>query len=494
MEGTRQTILIFNAQPAIAERVYQLIRDSSCHEFNLILVDYKVNLEKILNKNNLSIILFCASVPEVFQEGLKRIDDCGVRVPVLCIIPSAISALTSMLKDRGFPDPMVVSELTECALLQNIFYIIEREKISTEIMTRDAILRSVNFAAESFLNNAEWRSFIREVLQKLAVASRADRVAIFENIKNEDGNITSARLVDYWMKVEDTDIPAGIPGEIYTYTQLGIAQSVKVLTTSRYLQSHVRDLPKKTQSIFHLLKIKSVLIMSVFTNGDWWGFFRFDQCSQERQWKEIEIEALHTAASILSAAITRQKTDARLKHLATHDFLTNLPNRLLFEDHLQSAILRSQRSKKWVGLYVVDLDHFKKVNDVYGHPFGDKVLIEVGKRLQESIRASDTVARIGGDEFIVLGEELTSLEDLKRVADKILSAFVEPILCDNNNIQVYPSIGVSVYPINGVGREELMRFADVALYRAKKQGNTFSISENDPEKQLWLDDLQNYGS
>jgi diguanylate cyclase (GGDEF)-like protein len=153
---------------------------------------------------------------------------------------------------------------------------------------------------------------------------------------------------------------------------------------------------------------------------------------------------------------------------------------------------RSQRSKKWTGLFVIDLDHFKKVNDTYGHPFGDKILIEVGKRLLESIRASDTVARIGGDEFVIIGEELSSLEDVYRVGKKILNAFSAPILCDNNNVLISPSIGISVYPNDSEDMEELMSFADIGLYKAKKQGNTFNVYEEGAGKQLWLDNLQKY--
>ena len=494
MEGTRQTVLILNAHIQVADRVYQLIRDSSCHDFNLILVDSKSNLEKYFNNNNIAIIIMCVSDLATFQDSAQKIANHNRNLPLLCVLPSPVPPLMDFIQEQEMVDPLLISQVDECFLLKNIFYAIERSHIAQEIKNKDAILKSVNFAAESFLNHADWKTYIKEVLQKIAEASRADSVAVFENVKNEDGSINSAKLVDYWMDEEDSVLKFTKTGVVYTFEQLGMADYVHELTTTRHLQANVKALPQKTQSVFNMIHVKSILIISIFTNGDWWGFFRFDQCRQEREWKQVEIDALHTASSILSAAVTRQKTDNRLKYLATHDYLTNLPNRLLYEDHLDSAILRSQRSKKWVGLYVIDLDHFKKVNDMHGHPFGDKVLIEVGKRLQEAIRASDTVARIGGDEFVVLGEDLSSAEDINRVAEKILSSFVQPISCDNFNIQIYPSIGISIYPINGNAREELMRNADIALYKAKKQGNTYVVSEIDPEKQLWLDNLQDYGS
>jgi diguanylate cyclase (GGDEF)-like protein len=491
VEGTRDSILLLTDQADYAEEVYRVVRDNPCYDLKVIKVDKRIDPNIFLRSNSVSVLLFCVRETEYFTKTIKEIQTLGYDFPIIPITKLKTSEITHLVKDVGCHEPLFVDTLNDCVVLQAIFSSIERKKISHEIRMRDTILRSVNFAAEKFLNNPNWKMHIKDVLEKIAGASRVDRVYLFENI-NTNGNISTARLVERWVASGISDELIAVPGEERTFERLGIAPFVQELRESRFIKSHVRDLPKKIQPLYRLVNIKSILIVSIFINGDWWGFIGFDQCKYERNWETLEIEELKTAASILSAAISRQKTDARLKYLATHDYLTNLPNRLLFEDHFHGAMARSQRSKKWTGLFVIDLDHFKKVNDTYGHPFGDKVLIEVGKRLQESIRASDTVARIGGDEFVIIGEELTAMDDVCRVGEKILSAFKEPVLCDNNKVQISPSIGISIYPNDSEDMEKLMHFADIGLYRAKKQGNTFNVYEEDTGKQLWLGNLQRY--
>lgn len=492
MEGTRQTILILDCGSSIANEVYKLIRDSSCHEFNIVKVNSQTAPNGFLLKNNVAILLFCVEDVSACQKIVETIKHQENNLPILFISQEKNPSMDCYLEKSGYPNSLFLKGLDACSLLEQIFYTIERAKISNEINIHDAVLRSVNYAAECFLNNSDWKTYIRDVLQKFAEASKVDQISVFENDNTASNPISSAFLVDSCISSEKSPKSVVIQGKKYSFEELGIQPYAQTLFKSRFFQSHVKDLPRKKQSLFHAFNVKSFLIIPVFTDGNWWGFIRFDQCNQEREWKDFEIEALHTTASILAAAITRQRSDARIKHLATHDYLTNLPNRVLYEDHLRGAMIRAQRSKKWVGLFMIDLDQFKKINDVYGHPFGDKILIEVGKRLQESIRASDTVARIGGDEFVIIGEELASAQDVNRVGEKILAAFKEPILCDNNCVSIYPSVGISIYPKDSEENEELMRFADTALYQAKKHGNTFNVYDSDAEKQLWLRNLQKF--
>lgn len=491
MEGIKQSILLLGDQADFSEHVFCIVRDNPCHALNLIRIEKRIDFKNFLKSNNICLILFCVQDLAYFKEALKEIQKLGYAGSLIPITNLNTNEIAAIAHEFNCHVPLPSDSLTDYILLHAIFSAIENKRISNEIRIRDAILRSVNFAAEKFLNNPDWKMHIKDVLQKIAEASQVDRVYLYENMYSER-DLTSARLVERWVAPGISDKLIAVPGEERSFDQLGIAPFVQELREARFIKYQVCDLPKKIQPLCRLADIKSVLLVAIFTNGDWWGYIGFDQCKYEREWKTLEIEELKTAGSILSAAISRQKTDAQLKYLATHDYLTDLPNRLLFEDHLQGAMTRSQRSKKWTGLFVIDLDHFKKVNDTYGHPFGDKILIEVGKRLFESIRASDTVARIGGDEFVVIGEELSSLEDVYRVGKKILNAFSAPILCDNNNVLISPSIGISVYPNDSEDMEELMSFADIGLYKAKKQGNTFNVYAEGAGKQLWLDNLQKY--
>ncbi|HOJ01170.1 MAG TPA: sensor domain-containing diguanylate cyclase [Anaerolineaceae bacterium] len=492
VEGIKQSILLLGDQADFSEQIFTIVRDNAWCGLNLIRIEKRIDFGRILKNNNICLILFCVQDALYFQEALHEVQKYGYAGPLIPITRINNAEITSLAREFGYQEPIPAETVNDCVLLQAIFYSIEKKRIENEINVRDAILRSVNFAAEKFLNNPDWKTYIQDVLQKIGEASRVDRVYLFENVYSEEKEISHVRLIERWIAagISAEFIPR--PGEERTIEEVGIASLFEEIRRTRYVKTHVRELPKKYQPLMQMKNIKSVLLVSIYTNGDWWGFIGFDQCRYEREWKTLEIQELRTAGSLISAAISRQKADARMKYLATHDYLTDLPNRLLFEDHFRGAMARSQRSKKWTGLYVIDLDHFKKVNDTFGHPFGDKVLIEVGKRLQKVTRASDTVARIGGDEFVILGEDLSSSNDVNLVGKKILSAFSEPIVYDHNTVQITPSIGVSIYPVDSGEMEELMHFADVSLYRAKEQGNTFNVYQDGTGKQLWLDNLQKY--
>ena len=169
--------------------------------------------------------------------------------------------------------------------------------------------------------------------------------------------------------------------------------------------------------------------------------------------------------------ITEERAEAdQIRELAFNDPLTRLPNRIIFEDRLSKAIDRAKRHKTRVALIFIDLDGFKQINDRLGHVAGDCILIETGKRLQNAVRASDTVARIGGDEFTVILEDLDTDAEVHRVADKILHAVSEPLKHDAGTCKVGASLGVSIYPEHARTLDTLIHIADQAMYAAKAKG------------------------
>jgi diguanylate cyclase (GGDEF)-like protein/PAS domain S-box-containing protein len=166
----------------------------------------------------------------------------------------------------------------------------------------------------------------------------------------------------------------------------------------------------------------------------------------------------------------RKLQEERLSYLAIHDSLTGLPNRLLFIDRLKMSLEQAKRKKLKVGVLMLDLDFFKTINDTYGHSFGDLVLIKAAKRLSQLLRKSDTVARFGGDEFMVLLGELSSVSTGLRVADRIVQAFNLPFSIEGRAIISTASIGLAIFPDDGEETEELIKKADIALYAAKEAG------------------------
>ncbi len=173
-------------------------------------------------------------------------------------------------------------------------------------------------------------------------------------------------------------------------------------------------------------------------------------------------------------AIERKRADERMAFLAQYDSLTGLANRSLFKELLGLALARAERNGKHVALMFLDLDRFKIINDSLGHDGGDQVLKIVAERLRSRMRKSDTVARLGGDEFTVILEGIGTVQDATNVAQELLEIVAQPIMVQDQELFVTPSIGIAIYPQYGKDSETLIKNADMAMYRAKRQGrNTY---------------------
>jgi diguanylate cyclase (GGDEF)-like protein len=159
-----------------------------------------------------------------------------------------------------------------------------------------------------------------------------------------------------------------------------------------------------------------------------------------------------------------------LSHSAHHDALTNLPNRALLCDRIGQVLCHAIRNQSQAAVLFCDLDGFKAINDSLGHHAGDAVLKTIGERLLNSVRSNDTVARIGGDEFVFVLPEIESVEQVGLVAQKILQALRQHVLIDGHSIQLSGSLGISIYPYDGVTSEQLIKNADTAMYWAKESG------------------------
>ncbi len=166
----------------------------------------------------------------------------------------------------------------------------------------------------------------------------------------------------------------------------------------------------------------------------------------------------------------RKQMEKTIKYLAMHDALTDLPNRALFNDRFNLALAHTQRNQEKLTLMMLDLDRFKEVNDTFGHKIGDRLLREVGDRLKSLVRKSDTVARIGGDEFVLLLPEIRQVEEGIKIAHKIMKSFKTPFIFDNIELHITSSIGIAIYPNDGETVDLLMKHADIAMYRVKKSG------------------------
>jgi diguanylate cyclase (GGDEF)-like protein/PAS domain S-box-containing protein len=209
---------------------------------------------------------------------------------------------------------------------------------------------------------------------------------------------------------------------------------------------------------------------------------------EEAEWKFIRRDGSQFDAQLTVSALTdpdgivvgliliayditeRKRTEDYISHLAHHDALTGLPTRTLFHDRLSVALARALRNRRKVALLMVDLDNFKRVNDLLGHHVGDELLVQVAKRLQGSVRAYDTVARMGGDEFVVLLDDLHHVSQAEAIAEKLVICLQAPVTLGAQTLTPAASIGLCVYPDNGEGADALLKNADAAMYHVKGDG------------------------
>ena len=176
-------------------------------------------------------------------------------------------------------------------------------------------------------------------------------------------------------------------------------------------------------------------------------------------------------ARFLWNLLTRLKqTNEQVTYLAHHDTLTSLPNRILFYDRLNQAITRGRREKELSAVLFLDLDGFKLINDTFGHDVCDVLLREAAKRIVGCVRESDTVARMGGDEFTVILSNVRTPDNIKHVANKIIEAIARPFVLNGKECSVSVSIGISLHPDNGETAAQLVKIADAAMYLAKHSG------------------------
>jgi diguanylate cyclase (GGDEF)-like protein/PAS domain S-box-containing protein len=210
------------------------------------------------------------------------------------------------------------------------------------------------------------------------------------------------------------------------------------------------------------------------------GYIRYEdlpletKCGQTREVEFVSNVYLVNDERVIQCNIRdiseRKQMERNLAFAATHDFLTGLPNRNLLNDHYTLALAGARRYNKKLAIMVLDIDRFKDINDALGHNYGDQLLKEFGNRLSSILRKTDTVSRVGGDEFALLLTEVADREYMADVAQKILENARKPFLLHNHEVRITASIGISNYPDDGEDMETLIKRADTAMYQAKRSG------------------------
>ena len=248
-------------------------------------------------------------------------------------------------------------------------------------------------------------------------------------------------------------------------------------TTGYKLEEVIGKTPKILKSGIQSSEFYSKMWKDLSKNGQWDG-----ELSNKRKNGELYVEWLSIRAiynhdgtirmyvATFSDITEKKRADEIIWKQANYDLLTNLPNRRLFDDRLKHEIKIAKRSKKLLALLFIDLDLFKEVNDTFGHEVGDKLLIKVTQRINETLRATDTVARMGGDEFTAILPQMNDEKNIGKVAQLILEKLSMPFEINGKNLIISASIGISIYPKDSLNPKELLQYADIAMYNSKKQG------------------------
>ncbi len=224
-------------------------------------------------------------------------------------------------------------------------------------------------------------------------------------------------------------------------------------------------------------------IMPIVSNGRTLGILNLYVKHGHRQ-DVLEREFLSACGQILAGIIERKLIEQELRRLSGTDELTGIANRRSFMQHLNLRLEPGTAGNSMTAVLFLDLDHFKQVNDTYGHEYGDQLLIHVAQRVRDRVRSNDVVARLGGDEFAILLEGITTPQQALQVAGSVIAAVTEPYDIKGQLLQIGGSIGISLFPEHGLQGEDLLKKADQALYHAKSQRGLALLY--DPERQIPL--------
>lgn len=363
----------------------------------------------------------------------------------------------------------------------NKVYLLRLTQLSDQIRTQDLLFlissRIIN------VNHNNLNEKMEEVLGLLCVHLNADRAHIYFEIQQE-----SIEHTDYFCWCNEMNkLDNKILGD------MSINESAwwksQVNETGIVQIPNVSLLPEEATSEKEFLQkqnIKSLVAVPLNNNGKKIGFIRIDFVSNLKQWDDEFIKLLMTVGNILGESNVKASSEKKMQQMTYYDQLTNIPNRQLFGECINQAISIAGGNGDLFGIIFLDLDSFKIVNDSMGHHYGDKVLVMIAARLEKCLRKTDIVCRFGGDEFLIMLNGITSNKDIETVVTKIIKQFEEPLFVEGKEFYITASIGISIFPIDGIDKETLIKNADIAMNEAKNNGkNQFVFCSREMKEEIY---------
>jgi diguanylate cyclase (GGDEF)-like protein/PAS domain S-box-containing protein len=416
-------LLLVEDNPGDARLLREMIQEQGSPHTTLTHVESMSEAEKLLSEHVVDIILLDLGLPDAQGlEAVRRAHTAAPRVPLVVLTGLDDEVLATQALQDGAQDYLIKGQIETRGLLRALRYAVER-KIMEEAL------------------------FVEKERAQVTLNSIGDAVACTDI----PGNITFLNLVAERMTGWSRQEAAGRPmGEVFRILDAGSRETIPNPMEIAVGRNRVVHLPPNC-----------ILIRR---DG-------FETPIEDSVAPIHDREGQPAGAVIVFRDVSAARAMAlEMTHSAQHDYLTGLPNRMLLNDRVSQAIALTPRHLEKVAVLFLDLDGFKHINDSLGHPIGDKLLQSIAQRLVACVRASDTVSRQGGDEFVVLLSVLEEQEDAAITARRMLEAVAEPHSIEQHDLHVTTSIGVSVYPDDGLDAETLIKNADTAMYQAKENG------------------------
>ncbi|MBD2771607.1 EAL domain-containing protein [Iningainema sp. BLCCT55] len=415
----------------------------------------------------------------------------GDKHPIIAGLPRAVknwvgNSLIREVEVGGEVFEQSVHYLPESDLIRTfvIREITEQKRAQAELQERDRLLQAVAVAANYLLASMNYNTAIDQALAAVGEAASSDRAYLFLNHPHPTTGEMAMSMRFEWTQREIKPALSHWQNQFY---HSGLARWYDVLSSGQFISGIVREFPIAEQELLTKDGIQSLLLVPLMLKSEFWGFLGLADCSKERHWSRHSESTLLTMAASISGARQRQHVEERIRYQALHDVLTGLPNRLLFNELLSNALPNAVRNDESLAVIFLDLDRFKLINDTLGHTLGDQLLQSVAQRLRESLRAGDTVARWGGDEFTILLPRIEQTDEVSQVARRILKALENVFYLDEHELYVSASLGIALLNQDSPDAETLIQHADTALYHAKDLGRnnyqfyTASLGAKTPE-------------
>ena len=356
------------------------------------------------------------------------------------------------------------SDLIRTFIIRNIT---EQRKSEIELRQRDRLLQAVAEAANYLLAEMNYEIAIEKALTALGEATNVERVYLFQNHLHPITGEISLSLRFEWIK-SGADI-SHHHWQNQSYQTCGLERWYNKLSQGQTISGFTQVFPQAEQKLLMEDRIKSLLLVPLRLDIEFWGCLGLIECSSERHWSKHEESSLVTMAASISGTWQRQQVEEKIRYQAMHDLLTGLPNRLLFNDLLNQSIKTIVDKQEILAVMFLDLDRFKIINDTLGHTVGDELLKIVAQRLLDAIKSKDIVARWGGDEFTIL-LQVTEIKSIIQIAENLLQSVESAFHLYGHELYISSSIGIALLNEHSPDAETLIQHADAALYHAKNEG------------------------